>query len=138
MLPQPPEVVILKLQVPTLRLNNERFLVPELLFSPSNVGLHQAGLAEAVLLSANKCHPDLRPLLLSNVLCCGGMFKCPGFMSRMSADVRAIVPSRYEVNFNLHFYFHNYSCACTLLKTTATNEVLIDFQPCIVYSQATP
>lgn len=86
-------------QIPSLRLNNERFLVPELLFSPSNVGLHQAGLPEAVLQSVERCHPELRHLLLSNILCCGGMFNCPGFSTRLGTEIRALVPTEDEVSF---------------------------------------
>ena len=89
-----------ELQVPALQLNNERFLVPELLFSPGNVDLNQAGLPEAIVNSVHKVHPDMRPLLLSNIICCGGLFRCPGLRSRLVDDVRALVPAEYDVSCN--------------------------------------
>jgi len=85
------------LQIPALQLNNERFLVPELIFRPSNMGIKQAGLAEACMEAANAVHPDLRPLLFSNVLCVGGTSSCPGFATRLAAELRPLVPCEYEV-----------------------------------------
>ena len=72
--------------------------MPELLFSPGNVDLNQAGLPEAIVQSVQKVHPDLRPLLLSNILCCGGLFKCPGLRSRLADEVRALIPAEYDVS----------------------------------------
>ena len=85
--------------MPALQLNNERFQVPELIFHPSDVGMQQAGLAEAALEAANAVHPDLRPLLFSNVICTGGTTTCPGFTSRLESELRRLVPCDYEVSF---------------------------------------
>ena len=86
------------LQVPALQLNNERFQVPEVIFHPSDVGMQQMGLAEAAVEAANSVHPELRPLLFSNIICTGGTATCPGFSERLSSDLRELVPSEYEVN----------------------------------------
>ena len=93
---------MLLMQVPALQLNNERFQVPELIFSPGDVGMQQAGLAEAVVEAANAVHPDLRPLLFSNVVCTGGTSTCPGFQDRLFKDLRQLVPTEYEVPMLLH------------------------------------
>ena len=37
-------------------MNNERFTIPELLFHPSNIGMHQAGIPEAIVESVNLTH----------------------------------------------------------------------------------
>lgn len=72
-------------------------MVPELLFHPSDVGMEQAGLAEAVIEATNALHPELRPLLFANILCTGGTAKCTGFARRLHTDLRPLVPAEYEV-----------------------------------------
>ena len=89
------------MQVPALQLNNERFQVPEVVFHPSDVGMQQMGLAEAAVEAANSVHPDLRPLLISNIICTGGTSTCPGFSARLYSDLRELVPSEYEVCLSL-------------------------------------
>jgi actin-related protein 6 len=84
-------------QIPALQLNNERFMVPELVFRPSNIGMKQAGLAETCMEAAKAVHPDLRPLLFSNVLCVGGTSSCPGFATRLAQELRPLVPCQYQV-----------------------------------------
>lgn len=78
-------------------MNNERFLVPEVLFSPGDLGLQQAGLAEAIVQSLEGVHESLHPLLLSNVLLTGGTVACPGFAQRLLADLRPLVSDEFEV-----------------------------------------
>ena len=80
-----------------LAVNNERFTVPEVVFAPPDIGLRQAGLAQAVADAAFAAPPALHPLLLSNVLCTGGLARCPGFRKRRAADLRALVPDDIEV-----------------------------------------
>lgn len=78
-------------------MNNERFLVPEVLFSPGDLGQQQAGLAEAIVQALDGVHESLHPLLLSNVLLTGGTAACPGFAQRLLADLRPLVSDEYEV-----------------------------------------
>ena len=80
-----------------LNLNNERFLVPELIFSPSDIGLSHAGLPQMVEDAVKATHPDLWPLLLANVVVCGGMANCPGFLERLTQDLRALIPDTIRV-----------------------------------------
>lgn len=54
-----------------LQINNERFVVAEALFHPGDLGLDQAGIAEACLQAVSDCEPALRPLLFSNILLIG-------------------------------------------------------------------
>lgn len=83
--------------VQVLLLNNERFMVPEVLFQPSDIGLQQAGLAQTIVDAVEAAHPDLHPLLYSNVLCTGGSARCPGFAERLYKDLRPLVPDDIEV-----------------------------------------
>ena len=42
-----------------LTMNNERFMIPEILMHPSDIGIQQAGLAEAITQSVNACEPGI-------------------------------------------------------------------------------
>ncbi|KXZ55494.1 ARP6 protein [Gonium pectorale] len=81
-----------------LVLNNERFMVPELLFHPDDVGLHQAGVAEATVQAVTATHAALAPLLYSNVVLTGGIASCPGFRDRFTTELRALVPDDHDLN----------------------------------------
>jgi actin-related protein 6 len=80
-----------------LTVNNERFMVPEALFSPPDIGLKQAGLAQAIVDAVEAVHPDLHALLYSQVLCAGGTAQCPGFGQRLYDELRPLVPDDMEV-----------------------------------------
>lgn len=41
-------------------MNNERFAVPELLFHPSDVGVQEMGIAEALIHAVSKTKPEGR------------------------------------------------------------------------------
>ena len=41
------------LSVQVIRMNNERFAIPELLFHPSDIGIHEMGVAEAIVNSVS-------------------------------------------------------------------------------------
>jgi actin-related protein 6 len=64
-------------------LGNERFQVPELLFNPNDVGMHEAGLPELVLQSVGILPEGLRPDMLANILVVGGNARIPGFVERL-------------------------------------------------------
>jgi len=75
-----------------LVLGNERFAIPELLFTPSDIRLEQGGLAEAVLKSVSAMPEELRSLLLANIVLVGGTCKLPGLLERLRKEVRSIAP----------------------------------------------
>lgn len=66
-----------------MTLGNERFMVPELLFSPGDVGMKQEGLPAIALQSLSGLPPGLWPAMLANILVVGGNSKIEGFMSRL-------------------------------------------------------
>lgn len=66
-----------------MTLGNERFMVPELLFNPGDVGMKQEGLPAMVLQSLSGLPPSLWPAMLANILVVGGNSKFEGFMSRL-------------------------------------------------------
>jgi actin-related protein 6 len=58
-----------------LPLCNERFMVPEALLHPSDIGSPQAGLAECAAAAVAACGADIRGLLWANVVLVGAFRK---------------------------------------------------------------
>ncbi|KAI7728570.1 hypothetical protein M8C21_001088, partial [Ambrosia artemisiifolia] len=78
-------------------LSNERFLVPEMIFRPADLGMNQAGLAECIVRAVNSCHPHLHPVLYESIILTGGSTLFPGFAKRLENDLRPLVPDVYQV-----------------------------------------
>ncbi|KAL5113038.1 Actin-related protein 6 [Taenia crassiceps] len=88
-----------KLQGYILRLSNERFTVPELLFHPTDVGYTEMGISEAVqYLLTERLPPGVRPGAMANVLLIGGNSKFSGYKERVLNDLRSCVPHDLPVN----------------------------------------
>lgn len=88
-----------------LSLGCEQFAVPEVLFNPSDVGINQYGVADAVAdavrtvsrvtyTSDSLMLAALTDALYARVLLRGGCARLPGFRDRMDAELRAVAPSR--------------------------------------------
>lgn len=84
-----------------LKLNNERFAVPELLFHPSDIGITQMGISEAIIDAINACPEETRPHLYANIVVVGGSAKFPGLRKRLEKDVRSMAPEWFQVNITL-------------------------------------
>lgn len=80
-----------------LALSMERFAVPEVLFSPSDLGLDCGGIADAIVESINACDTTLRAAMYHNVLLVGGNAKIPGFKERVESELRKLAPTNYVV-----------------------------------------
>ncbi|XP_042437907.1 actin-related protein 6-like [Zingiber officinale] len=78
-------------------LTNERFLVPEMLFHPADLGINQAGLAECIVRAVNSCHPLLHPIPYESILLTGGSTLFPRFVVRLKMELRPLVPGDYQV-----------------------------------------
>ncbi len=89
--PLEPEQQVLSMEV-------ERFVVPEVLFRPSDVGLRQAGLPEAVVEAVEACDVGLRAALYRNIVLTGGNALLPGLAERLQTELRALVPHYYPVH----------------------------------------
>ena len=81
-----------------LRLSNERFAIPELLFHPSDIGINQMGIPEAVLHSIATTPKQMHPHLHSNIITTGGSTCFNGYQQRMYTDTRKLVPDIFNVN----------------------------------------
>ncbi|KAG2221077.1 hypothetical protein INT45_009735 [Circinella minor] len=80
-----------------LTMNNERFMIPEILMHPSDIGIQQAGLAEAITQSVNACEPETHGLFYSNIVLVGGNTLFEGYRERIIHDLQMMVPSEYDV-----------------------------------------
>ncbi|KAJ2083576.1 Actin- protein 6 [Coemansia sp. RSA 988] len=80
-----------------LPLCNERFAIPEALFHPSDIGLEQGGLHQAVVQAVNACPEDLRAVLLANIVLVGGGAGLNGLHQRLQCEVQAMVPHTVRV-----------------------------------------
>lgn len=86
------------LEQQTLRLNNERFTIPELLFHPSDVGIQQMGIPEAIMDAISACPEVTHSHLLANIIVCGGNALFSGFRDRLFKEVRCLAPDHMTVN----------------------------------------
>ncbi|KAI1785539.1 actin-like protein Arp6 [Ganoderma leucocontextum] len=81
----------------TLRMANERFSVPEILFHPTNIGLDQAGLSATVAASIALLPEDLQGMFWANIGLIGGNTAMPGFRNRLTSELRSLAPIECEV-----------------------------------------
>ena len=81
-----------------LRLESERLTVPELLFHPIDIGLQQAGVAEAIVHAVNSCDPTLRGPMYAHVLLTGGSAAFPNFARRLESELRPLVPDCFPIS----------------------------------------
>ncbi|CAI5463769.1 unnamed protein product [Closterium sp. Yama58-4] len=84
-----------------LSLASERFMVPEGLFHPSDLGVSQAGLAETIVAAVNAAPPVIHPLIYSNIVLVGGSCQFPFFKERLALELRPLVPESLPVNISL-------------------------------------
>ncbi|KAI5459635.1 beta-lactamase family protein [Mariannaea sp. PMI_226] len=75
-----------------LTLRNERFSVPELIFSPSDAGIPQPGLADLIQESLGELPIGLWPSMLANIVVVGGNALFDGFIQRLQREVVQRVP----------------------------------------------
>lgn len=102
-------------------LANERFVVPEMLFTPSDIAMPQSGIAEIILQSL-QCLPELlwQPML-ANILLVGGNTLIPGFVERVETGVTMLAPEDMLVRGRRakeYVSFHSYFSA---LQKASTN-----------------
>ena len=74
-----------------IKLNNLRFIVPELLFNPNIIGIEAGGIHEGILSSINECHNDYKDLLYQNIITNGGNTRIAGFNQRLCQELSSSV-----------------------------------------------
>ncbi|KAE8615180.1 hypothetical protein XENTR_v10008435 [Xenopus tropicalis] len=81
-----------------LRLTNERFAVPEILFHPSDIGIQEMGIPEAIVHSINNLPEEMQPHFYKNIVLTGGNTLFPGFRERVFSEVRKLTPTDFDVS----------------------------------------
>ena len=76
-----------------LRLANERFAVPEILFNPSDIGIQEMGIPEAIVYSIQNLPEEMQPHFFA-----GGNSLYPGFRDQVYSEVRCLTPIDYDVS----------------------------------------
>jgi actin-related protein 6 len=84
-----------------LTLGNERFICPELLFNPSDVGLDQCGIPEAVQQCVNLMPEEVRSMLLANIVLTGGTSNFSGYRNRLFTELQPYAPQGDVVRVSL-------------------------------------
>ena len=80
-----------------MTLGNERYVVPEVLFHPADIGSKQPGLADCVIQSLSKLPPLVQATMVANIIVVGGNAKIPGFVERVQDELRAKTKSEWPV-----------------------------------------
>ena len=82
-----------------LTLVNERFMVPETLFHPSDIGARQCGVPELVAqaLETTDLVDEQRALCYMDVILTGGCASFPNFVERFERELRPLVSETYTV-----------------------------------------
>lgn len=81
----------------SMTLGNERFSVPEILFSPSDIGSKQPGIPDIILQSLSVLPPLVQATMLSNILVVGGNAKIPGLVQRLETELRSRIKTDWQV-----------------------------------------
>lgn len=81
----------------SMTLGNERFTIPEILFSPSDIGSKQPGLPDMIMQSLATLPPLIQATMLSNVLFIGGNARLAGFRNRLESELRMLTKSDWAV-----------------------------------------
>lgn len=81
----------------TITLNQERFMIPELLFNPSSE-LEEDSLPYAIMEVVEACDLDIRPDLLNNIFLSGGSSMFPNLKSRIYQELELELARRKKKN----------------------------------------
>lgn len=81
-----------------LHLNIERIRAPEIIFTPSLVGMDQCGLVEITKDILSRVAPDKRASIVRDFYTTGGNTKLRGFNERLRNDLCGILPAGQELN----------------------------------------
>ena len=82
----------------TVWLTLEQVSVPEALFHPQDLGIEQGGVHECIRQAVQACPDAARPALYQNVVITGGSSVFAGFVPRLEAELRAVVPDIYGLS----------------------------------------
>jgi actin-related protein 6 len=80
-----------------LLLSVERFAIPEILFTPSDIEMKQLGLAQAIVQSIEACDEVYRAAMYHNIILTGGNANIPNLKERLEVELRSMAPIQYSI-----------------------------------------
>jgi len=81
----------------TIKVGNQRFRCPEVLFNPSLIGKEAAGIHETTYNTIMKCDVDIRKDLYQNIVLSGGSTMYRGLADRLTKEITALAPATMKV-----------------------------------------
>lgn len=81
-----------------LHLNVERIRAPEIIFTPSLVGMDQCGLVEMIKDILTRVEAPQRSTIVQDFYTTGGNTLIPGFKDRLQIDLQGILPAGQKMN----------------------------------------
>ena len=80
-----------------VKVGEQRFKCPELLFKPNLNGLEMDGVHETCYNTIMKCDIDIRKDLYENLVCSGGSTMYQGLPERLAAEVTTLAPATMKI-----------------------------------------
>ncbi|MFH4981545.1 hypothetical protein AB6A40_008254 [Gnathostoma spinigerum] len=80
-----------------IKLGNERFRCPEVLFRPALLGMEAEGIDKMLLFSVTQSDVDVRRDLFENIILSGGSSMFPGMPDRLQDNLISQVPENLEI-----------------------------------------
>merc|ERR1712150_452435 len=81
----------------TLKVANQRFRCPEVLFDPSLIGKEASGVHETTYNTIMECDVDIRKDLYGNIVMSGGTTMYQGIPERVQKEVKALAPDSMTI-----------------------------------------
>ncbi|XP_003803747.1 actin-related protein T2-like [Otolemur garnettii] len=88
-----PEEVLREYRLPdgnVIHLGHQLHQVPEVLFAPDQLGIHNPGLPKMVSSSIVKCDADIQKSLFAEIVLCGGTTLFPGLEERLVKELEQL------------------------------------------------
>ena len=79
-----------------VKMNRERWVVPEILFNPEISGIKECGIAEAAARAIFGAPEKLRHLISRKIILCGGCVNLPGFKERFLSELESEIPQTWK------------------------------------------
>lgn len=79
-----------------IKLNAERFMAPEILFTPSIGEIDEKSLPEAIVEAVDRCDDDLRKEIVESVVVSGEISALPGLKERLLKELKKLLPKNYK------------------------------------------
>ncbi len=80
-----------------IKIGNERFRCPEVLFQPSLIGREFAGIHQTTYDSIMKCDIEIRKYMYENIVLSGGSTMFDGIAARMVKEITLLAPHAMKI-----------------------------------------